>query len=184
MNILVEYPELEWISIWIRELNIFKNIEKWNEYLFKYSKIFKMERIFMWIFIWIFGNLQNIVEYSEVQIFLVFMNIHMNIHEGQIPRWGCRCAWRWQHTTTHRKSFPYPHAPAPAWLKWLYMTMLFDSLDYCNYCNYSVHCNYWNLLDYSDYRKQPIWIITIIWIPAIIWIIWTIHICHLTFFLT
>ena len=108
MNILVEYSEMEWISIlifnfsrnknWIflrilkSGMNIYLNIQrysKWNEYSceysFKYSKIFKMEWIFMRIFIWIF-----IVEYSEDQIFLIFMNIHMNIHEGQIPR----CSWR------------------------------------------------------------------------------------------
>ena len=60
--------------------------------------------------------------------------------------WCCRCAWRGQHTTTHRKSFPYPHAPSPAWFKRLYTTMLFYSLDYCDYCNYSVHCDYWNSL--------------------------------------
>ena len=60
--------------------------------------------------------------------------------------WCWRCAWRGRHNTWHRKSFPYPHAPSPAWFKRLCMTMLFYSLDYCDYCNYSVHCDYWNAL--------------------------------------
>ena len=37
---------------------------------------------------WIFIAILNGVEYIELWLFKPFMNIHMNIQEGQIPRWG------------------------------------------------------------------------------------------------
>ena len=80
MNIQKEYSEMEQIFQWI------SNSSRNEDSIFKYSKRFKMSWIFIKIFIWIFIAILNGVEYIELWLFQPFMNIHMNIQVGTIPR--------------------------------------------------------------------------------------------------